>query len=106
MVKIIIRGELCEPPSSVACFRDVTLYGSCFLKANVLLESPKGMKDLYYHWLKKHGAYDFIEEIIQRGEDHGFKVGPKHANLVVDRIVAENLSSIVGRLRLFGRRGL
>ena len=106
MVKIIIRGELCEPPSSVACFRDVTLYGSCFLKADILLESPKGMKDLYYHWLKKHGAYDFVEEIIRRNEDYGFRVGPKEANLVVDRIVAENLSLIVGRLSSFRGRGV
>lgn len=64
------------------------------------------MKDLYYRWLKRHGAYDFIKEIIQRGDDYGFKVGPKNANLVVDRIVAENLSVIVGRLSRFGRSGL
>jgi len=99
VVKIIIRGELCEPPSDINCFRDVTLYGSCFLKADILLESPKGMKDLYYHWLKDHGAYDFVEEIIRRNEDYGFRVGPTDGNLVVDRIVAENLSLIIGGLQ-------
>ena len=104
MVKIIIRGELCEPPSSVTCFRDVTLYGNCFLKADVLLESPRGMKDIYYHWLRDHGAYDFVKGIIRRDEDYGFRVGPEKANFIIDRIVPENLSAIVRRLS--GLRGL
>ncbi len=98
-MKIIIRGELCEPPSSVACFRDVTLYGNCFLNADILLESPKGMKDLYYHWLKRHGAYDFIQEIIRKNEDYGFRMGPEKTDFMIDRIVPENLSLIVGRLQ-------
>lgn len=97
-MNIIIQGDLCEPPSSVSCFRDVTLYGNCFVGANILLESPRGMKDMYYKWLKLHGAYDFIEEIIRRNEDSGFKVGTSSANLFVDKIVPENLNVVISRL--------
>ncbi len=98
-MKIIIRGELSEPPSEVSCFRDVTLFTSCFLKADVLLESPRGMKDLYYKWLKDHGAYDFINDIVRRNEERGFRISPTKGNLVVDRICATNLELIIGRLR-------
>ena len=57
------------------------------------------MKDLYYHWLKRHGAYDFIEEIIRKNEDYGFRMGPEKTNFMIDRIVPENLNLIVGRLQ-------
>lgn len=98
-VNLIIRGELCEPPSSISCFRDVTLYSSCFVNAPVLLETPRGMKDNYYTWLKNNGAYDFIEEIIERNEDYGFKIGPTEANLKIDRIIPENLNLVIGVLQ-------
>ena len=74
--------------------------------ADVLVESPKGMKDLYYHWLKRHGAYDFVEEIIKRNEDYGFRVGPKKANLIIDKIIPENLNLIIGRLSSLRGLGL
>ena len=102
-MKIIIRGELCEPPSSISCFRDVTLYTNCFLKGDVLLESPRGMKDVYYKWLKRHGAYDFIQEIIRKNEDKGFRIGPQRTNFLIDRLVPENLGLVIDRLNAFSR---
>ena len=102
-MKIIIRGELSEPPSSISCFRDVTLYTACFLDADVLLESPYDMRDIYYKWLKRHGAYDFIEEIVRKNEEYGFRIGPEKTNFLIDRIIPENLSIVIGRLR--GLRG-
>lgn len=98
-MKIIIRGELCEPPSEVYSFRDITLYASCFLHADVLLETRSEERDSYYKWLKHNGAYDFVSQIIKRNEEAGFKIGPTKSNLIVDRLTPNNLNFVVGTLR-------
>ncbi len=97
-MKIIIRGELCEPPSSIYCFRDITLYAHCFLKADVLLETKRKEKDSYYRWLKDNGAYDFVKDIIGTNEETGFLIGPKKGNFIIQKINYDNLNLIVGRL--------
>lgn len=98
-MNIIIHAGLSEPPSSVACFRDVTLYSSCFMKADVLVECRKSMIDVYYKWLKAHGAYDFVEEIVKPKQEIGFRIGYEGSNLMVDRITASNLNYIVSTIR-------
>ena len=60
---IIIDATLSEPPSSLACFRDVTLYANCFIKKRVVLEADPEIKDFYWKWLTEKGAFDFIEDI-------------------------------------------
>ena len=65
---IIYDCELTEPPSSVYCFRDATLYSEIFLKNDNLIKCPKGTKSLYWKWIRKHGAHDFIKEIISNEE--------------------------------------
>ena len=102
-MKVIFEGCLSEPPSSVNCFRDATLYTSCFVKADVLLECEKNLKDSYYHWLKSYGAYDFIDEIVEVNEETGYKIGIKKASLKIDRITAHNLHIIVRSLDKFKR---
>lgn len=98
-MKIILSGELSEPPSSINCFRDVTLYASCFLKADILVECEKGTRDMYYKWLKDHGAFDFIDGMIREGEERGFRIGPRRrSNFLIDRVTAHNLNVIVRRL--------
>ena len=49
--------------------------------------------------MAKDGAYDFIEEIIKKNEEYGFRIGPNQTNFLVERIVPENLDSIISRLR-------
>ena len=61
------------------------------------------MRDIYYRWLKRHGAYDFIEEIVRKNEEYGFRIGPEKTNFLIDRIIPENLGIVIGRLR--GLRG-
>ena len=102
-MKIILRGELSEPPSSICCFRDVTLYSACFLEADVLVECPREMRDMYYVWLKDHGAYDFVDAIVRKGQEYGFRIGPRKSNFLIDRITAHNLNIIIQRLNDFRR---
>lgn len=97
-MNIIIDAGLSEPPSEIACFRDVTLYGTCFLNANVLVECQSAMKDIYYQWLKSHGAYDFIKEIVKPQEELGFRIGYEGSNFLIERITVHNLNMIITRL--------
>lgn len=100
-MKIIFDGRLTEPPSSVHCFRDASLYASCFIKANVLVECESKMKDSYYHWLKKYGAYDFVDEIVGTDEEIGIKIGLRDGSLALQKITAENLNIIINFLNKF-----
>ena len=59
------------------------------------------MKDIYYKWLKDHGAYDFIQEIVELEEECGFRIGYEGSNLIIDRITTHNLSIIINRLNDF-----
>jgi hypothetical protein len=97
---IIYDSVLTEPPSSVHCFRDVTLYTNVFLKKDNILCCPKGMKSIYWKWIKSYGAHDFIEEIIITGEkQEGLTVGiDKQVNC--DYINEFNLHKIIDKIEL------
>ena len=66
---LVIDAALSEPPSSVHCFRDVSLYANVFKSLDVLTACPKQTKDIYWHWLKKHGAMDFKKDILHYNEE-------------------------------------
>jgi len=95
----LISSDLCEPPSSTACFRDITLYSSCFLDAEVLLECEKENADLYWKWLREKGAWDFVEDIVEAGQEYGVSIRPQKGNISVPRIYYDNLNFIVGSLK-------
>ena len=98
-MNLIIDSSLSEPPSEISCFRDVTLFGKVFIFEDVLLECPKGTRSMYWNWLKKHGAHDFISQLIKQGEvESGFCLRPKGGNLRVERITASNLSWVISSL--------
>lgn len=102
-MNVIFEAYLCEPPSSVHCFRDVTLYTACFIKKNVLLECRRNEKDSYYKWLKAYGAYDFIDDIISTNKEKGYRVGRRKANLKLERITEHNLGYIINNLNILNQ---
>jgi hypothetical protein len=98
---IIYDSVLTEPPSSVHCFRDVTLYSNVFLNANNLLQCPKGTRSMYWRWIKKYGAHDFIEEILTSEEDQeGIYVG-KNKKVNYKYINESNMSNLINELKRF-----
>ena len=103
-MNLIIDAALCEPPSEVTPFRDVTLYGKSFVFEDILLKCDTGTRSLYRRWLKRHGAHDIITQLIRRDErEHGFRLAVRRGNLTVDRINAFNLNFILSafnRLRV------
>jgi hypothetical protein len=95
-VKLIIDSKLCEPPSQIYCFRDVTLYAKTFTFEDVLLECEKGTRSLYWKWLKSYGAHDFISQLLTREEkESGYRIGENAENLRVDRIDYSNYQYII-----------
>lgn len=103
-MNLIIDSSLSEPPSEISCFRDVTLFGKVFIFEDVLLECPNGTRSMYWSWLKKHGAHDFISQLIKQGEvESGFCLRPTGGNLSVERITASNLSWVISSLNKLRR---
>ena len=98
-VKVIFEAYLSEPPSSVHCFRDATLYAACLAKLNVLIECDQDNKDFYYTWLKNNGAYDFVDEIVEVGIEKGYRIGTFKANLQIERIDYSNLNTVINFIR-------
>jgi hypothetical protein len=103
-MNLIIEASFCEPPSEVACFRDVTLYGSVFIFEDVLVKCQKGTRSIYWKWLKDHGAHDFISQLLKEDEQEpGFKIATQRGNLTLDRITCNNISSVIGTLQALKR---
>jgi len=103
---LIIRGELVNPPTSISCFRDLTLAASIFLHYNVIVEVFP--KDPYYVYLKRTGAMDYVEDILLPGEEVGIRVDKDFiyspTACVVDSINAYNLKIILQSIGLVGNR--
>lgn len=101
-MNLIIDADLTEPPSEISVFRDITLYSTMFLKMQVLLACDQDMKDLYWYWLKKFGAYDYIQQIIRDGEEVGVIISPEnYATIKIKHLRVENLNFIISRLNTF-----
>ena len=95
---LIIDATLTEPPSEITCFRDVTLYTSCFIKKRIVVECEDAMKDIYWRWLKRYGAFDYVEDIVPLFSESDISIRPRKGNITVPLIDAANLSFILQRL--------
>lgn len=95
---VIISCTLSEPPSSIHCFRDVTLFSSCFLKQDVLVECDPELQDMYWRWLKNRYSWDFVQDLIPVGSEVGISIREKNGSINVDRIDDYNLNYIRSRL--------
>ena len=99
---IIYDCQLTEPPSSIHCFRDVTLFSQVFLKADNLIVCPKGTRSAYWRWIKSYGAHDFIKYLMKEEEDqNGITVGAKNSRVSVDYINEYNYNNIICTLKKY-----
>lgn len=99
-MKLIIDSNLCEPPSEIYPFRDVTLYAKAYVFDDILLKCRPGTRSLYWKWLKKYGAHDFISYLIKDSEiENGFLIAPKKANINIGKINYDNLNFIISSLK-------
>lgn len=102
MKTLIINAELVNPPSSVTSFRDLTLFCKIKCEMDIILECDTEYKDIYFDFLHKRGALDFIEYIISIDErEPGIRLDTKNrieTTITVDRIVPENTQFLLFKL--------
>lgn len=96
--------------SSLSCdeglyFRHITMIAKKELDFDVLLEAQKNDVDHYFNILKKHGWFDFVDDIVQpEHKEEGIRIDrelnyPK--TIKVDKIQCENTLNILGQLKTF-----
>jgi hypothetical protein len=96
---LVIRATLSAPPSSVHCFRDLSLYATTFCKLEVVTCCDIDTKDFYWHWLKRHGAMDFIKDILYFNEITGYVIGDSNlANFKIPRLDAHSINRTIGKV--------
>lgn len=101
-VNLLISGKLCRPPSSVHCFRDITLYAHVFTDLQVLLTCESHNKDRNWRWLKQHGAFDYVQDIIEYDQEPGILLSPRApCSLRVDRLTEPGLNRIITYLNVY-----
>ncbi len=99
---IIYDCQLTEPPSSIYCFRDITLFSKIFLNADNLIKCPNGTRSMYWRWIKRYGAHDFVEQLLKYEEEQsGIIVARKNANIKVKSIDEVNYSIIINSLKKY-----
>lgn len=93
---LLINADLINPPTSLQCFRTLTLVAKIYCSYDVLVESISD-KDLYYRFLKKHGCMDFVDDIVSLGEESGTRIDRElrfAPTYLTDRITVDNLNYI------------
>tara|TARA_B100002019_G_scaffold106695_1_gene91663 strand:- start:16639 stop:16950 length:312 start_codon:yes stop_codon:yes gene_type:complete len=100
---LLIDSLLSEPPSSITLFRDITLFARVFRDREVLLECSPLTKDLYWSWLKQHGAFDFVEDIVDYDAESGFSIRLREihdvpGDLNIRRIGYHNFNKIISKI--------
>ena len=96
---IMYDSMLTEPPSSVYCFRDITLYVQVFLEKDNILVCPKGTRTMYWEWIKKYGAQDFIAELITDKEvEYGLSIG-ENKSIDINILNEFNYGNVINIIR-------
>lgn len=99
-MRLLIDGVLSLPPSSISCFRDVTLYSSVFNNYEVLIESRRRDRDRIWNWLRDSGAHDFVTDFVRPSQESGVVLSPhERCNICVQSITAETLPQIINLLK-------
>lgn len=102
-MNLLIDGNLTYPPSEPTCVRDVTLYTAVWTEFHVLVEIDTCYRDDVWNHLKRYGAMDFVEQIVDVDEVHGLKMSDQsRSNIQVNCITCDNLNHIITCLRTFG----
>jgi hypothetical protein len=64
-MNLIIASELTgDPPSEGLYFRHLTMVAKKELFYDVVIEAEEENIDIYYHFLKKRGWFDFVDDFV------------------------------------------
>ncbi len=101
-MNLIINADLSASPTEILYFRFLTLVCSDNLKLDCLIETDPELIDSYYFFLKKQGAFDYIEQIVTpRENEFGLRLD-KELNypltVIAKSITAQNCINIIGQI--------
>ena len=104
MGRIIFYEGIVEPPTETLAIRGLCLYLNVFgRKSEILLETRKKNRDLYFKWIKQTGLSDFVEEIVfPEYKVRGFRIATEIVRppyLLVVRISFDILNDVLSRLK-------
>ena len=92
---------------SVSCdeglyFRYITMMAKTELRYDVLLEAEQAEKDYYYHYLKKRGWFDYVDDIVPPDIEKGVRIDTELTyphTIQTPYIRCENTPNILGQLK-------
>ena len=104
MVNLIITAELSsDPPSEGLYFRFLTMMAQKELGYDVVLESEREMIDTYYHFLKRKGWFDFVNDIVvPEWRIEGVRIDTENnypLTIQVPYIRCENTPNLLGQIK-------
>lgn len=98
-MNLIIDADLTNPPTEISVFRDVTLYSKIFLNYTILLECDGRHRDIYYYWLKSKGAFDYVDDFINFGDEYGVTIRSEYGTICVEYLSSSKLNEIISLLK-------
>ena len=103
-MNLIITAELSsDPPSEGLYFRFLTMMAQKELDYDVVLESEREMIDTYYHFLKRKGWFDFIDDIVvPEWRIEGVRIDTKNdypLTIQTPYIRCENTPNLLGQIK-------
>lgn len=104
---VIISAELCNPPTDMLMFRFLTQNVKSNLSSDVILEAQEEAIDIYYKYLVKKGAFDYIDDIqpaFTKEEGIRLDIEPNFPNTIVTKsITFQNVTNLLGQLSFLSK---
>lgn len=103
-MNLIIASELTgDPPSEGLYFRHLTMVAKKELFYDVVIEAEEENIDIYYHFLKKRGWYDFVDGLVTPEEnEEGVRIDTSLSyprTILTKHIRCENTTNLLGQLK-------
>ena len=103
-MNLIITANLStDPPSEGLYFRHLTMMAREELDYDVVIESEKEMVDLNWHFLKKRGWFDFVDDIVlPRWRVEGVRIDMENnypMTIRAPHIRCENTPNLLGQIK-------
>ena len=104
-MNLIIASELSsDPPSEGLYFRLITMIAKEDLDYSVVIEAQEKEIDIYYHFLKKKGWFDFVEDfVLPEWRINGVRIDTQHnypTTIQTKYIRCENTPNLLGQLKI------
>ena len=100
---IIVSNLTSDPPSEGLYFRFLTMVAKKDLNYDVLIEAERESVDIYWHFLKKRGWFDFVDDfVLPEWREGGVRIDtemnyPK--TIKTNWIRCENTTNLLGQIK-------